>query len=251
MTLIAIGLHSLPIELLHDIQLYALSETLPHVSQHFYYVYKRASAFYHANYILGRILQAGEPQIPEIYSKALRYPLCDEKVLTAVVGLIKVRLPNRPPSSSKVQLPRRLFRDLDSDSQKSIEFLHALYRTCDIPQIDTNANEGYALARAVHAKCVPLVKLLLEHHASPKRKDCLAVKVAIRQRSVEMVKLLVERPVDPTLPLAKKRKTGDRVELTSEMLRMAIGVGAHEVVEYLYREKSVIPDFQTLKRMGS
>lgn len=66
-----------------------------------------------------------------------------------------------------------------------------------------------------------------------------------------MVKLLVERPTDSARSSAKKRKTGDRMFLTSEMLRIAMGVHAHEVVEYLYREKNVIPDFQTLKKMGS
>ncbi|KAF8962722.1 hypothetical protein BDZ97DRAFT_1920291 [Flammula alnicola] len=248
----AIGLKSLPVELLYELELYAISENLPLISHHFNDVFKHASPFFHARYILGRALDdSTELNISEIYSKALRYPICDQRVLEALHTFLRgVAYHNKPP----IQLPRRLFRSLQppasgwTNEDHPLPLLRHLYHTPDIPVINTNANEGYALTRAVHAKFFPLVQFLLDHHASPKCHDNLAVKVAIRQKNLGMVKLLVERP-DSKKRRGKRRKTEDRVALDSGMLKMAVLSNAKDIVEYLYREKNVLPDVQTLKKM--
>ncbi|KDR76345.1 hypothetical protein GALMADRAFT_477677 [Galerina marginata CBS 339.88] len=252
MTSRSTGLYSLPVELLHELELFALSESLPLVSVHFNDVYKNALPFFHAKYILGRVLESAEPVLSDVYTKALRYPICDLAVLQAIHDLVK----DFQWSSSLVQLPRRLFRSLSppmsgwTDETHPLPLLRYLYHTPDIPAVNTNANEGYALTRAVHAKFLPLVQFLLEHDASPKCHDGLAVKVAIRQKNLDMVKTLIERQgIKPRN--GKKRKVGDRMDLNSDMLKIAVLSNAKDVVKYLYREKNVIPDVQTLKKMGS
>ncbi|KAF9565203.1 hypothetical protein CPC08DRAFT_720570 [Agrocybe pediades] len=248
-----IGLHSLPVELLYEVQLHALSESLPHISHHFYGVYKHASPFFHAKYILGRVLEQDDIAFSEVYTKALRYPICDEKVLRAIHSLLKEEVPQRKVF---IQLPRRLFRSLSPPTSgwtikdHPIPLLQFLYQTPDIPAVNTNANDGYALTRAVHAKFLPLVKFLLEHHASPRCHDGLAVKVAIRQKDLGMVKTLVERPDSKHGKGSKRRKFEDRITLDSTMLKVAVMSDAKDIVEYLYKEKRVTPDLQTLKKLN-
>jgi hypothetical protein len=124
-----------------------------------------------------------------------------------------------------------------------------LYHNPEIPRVYTNANEGYALTKAVHAKFIPLVRFLLGHRASPKCHNNLAIKVAIRQRNIDMVKLLVETSNSKRGKAnTKRRKLEDRVVLDSSMLKIAVMSGAEDIVEYLYREKGVLPDMQTLKK---
>ena len=160
------------------------------------------------------------------------------------------------PDHLHIQLPRRLFRSLEShtvewsDDDHPLPLLRYLYHTPEIPTINTNANEGYALTRAVHAKFTPLARFLLGHRASPKYHDSLAIKVAIRQRNIDMVKLLVESPYSKKgNTKAKRRKLEDRVVLDSSLLKIAVMSGAKDIVEYFYREKSILPDMQTLKKM--
>jgi len=242
------------LQLLYELELYALSEYLPLVSPHFYRVFKLASPFFQAKYIIGRALDDGTPSLSNIYTKALRYPICSHLVLEAIQSHLKtLRL---IPEDLSIQLPRRLFRALEphttewSDDDHPLPLLRFLYQTPEMPTVNTNANEGYALTRAVHAKFTPLVRFLLAHRASPKCHDSLAVKVAIRQRNIDMVKLLVERSnAKKGKANAKRRKLEDRVTLDSSLLKIAVMSGAKDIVEYLYREKSVLPDMQTLKKM--
>ncbi|KAJ3516536.1 hypothetical protein NLJ89_g1057 [Agrocybe chaxingu] len=119
-----------------------------------------------------------------------------------------------------------------------------------MPPIDTNANDGYALTRAVHAKFLPLVQFLLDHQASPNCREGLALKVAIRHKSLDMFKMLVERQPG-SKRRGKKQKMEDRVLLDSNVLKVAVMSDARDVIEYLYREKGVVPDVQTLKRIIS
>jgi len=46
-----------------------------------------------------------------------------------------------------------------------------------------------------------------------------------------------------------KNKPEDRVRLDSELLKLAVVVGATDIIEYLLQEKSMIPDIQTLKKL--
>lgn len=235
--------------MLYELELFALSESLPLVSRHVHDVYKHASPSFHARYILGRVVDGDDATLADVYTKALRYPICDQRVLEAMHPLVK----NFRLTEASIQLPKRLFRSLGPPASgwtaqdHPIPLLRYLYHTLKIPAVDTNANEGYALTRAVHAKFMPLVQFLLEHDASPKSREGLAVKVAIRQKDLDMVKTLVERPV--MKQKGKRRKIEDRLELDSGMLKIALMSDAKDVVEYLYREKNVLPDVQTLKWM--
>ncbi|KAF9524835.1 hypothetical protein CPB83DRAFT_773186 [Crepidotus variabilis] len=246
-----LGFENLPVELLHEVQLFVVSEHLPHISRYFHDVFKHASPHFSAQYLLFRIEDEADLDTSEIYTHALRYPICSQPVLHALHSVMKHR-----PRKGKgyVHLPTRLFRSLVSPASvwttkdEPIPFLRYLFDTPGIPKIDTNYPDGYALTKAVHARSIPLVELLLEHHASPKHRDNLSVKVAIRQKDLLMVKLLVERRLAKK-GKNKKRKLEDRVQLDSMLLKIAVSVGATDIVDYLYKEKGVVPDVQTLKNL--
>ena len=62
---------------------------------------------------------------------------------------------------------------------------------------DIDAHNGYPLVHTVSAGAVPLVCFLLEHSASPRQRDTLAVRIVIKRRDLSMVCLLVEPPGAP------------------------------------------------------
>jgi len=154
------------------------------------------------------------------------------------------------PLSLSPELPKRLFRNLTperkyGETDDPLPFLDYLWSRTDIGPPNVNANQGYALAKAVHAKFIPLVRFLLNHGASPRHKDCLAVMVAIRQKSLPMVKMLIERTESGKEGM-KKRRLEDRVIVNPEMLRQAVKCKARDIVDYLTQEKNCPPDMQTL-----
>ncbi|CAA7265538.1 unnamed protein product [Cyclocybe aegerita] len=222
-----IGLQSLPVKLLYEVELYSLSKNLPLVSSHFYDVYKNAPLFFHTQYILGRVMTSADLDLSKVYTRALHYPLCHLRVLEIIHGLLN----DRCPSKLHVQLPRRLFRLLVqpqtgwSNQDEPIPLLQYLYHTPNMPLIYTNANNGYALTRAVHAKFLPLVQFLLDHRASPTCHEGLVLKVAIRHNSVDMFKMLVEQHPG-SKQRGKKRKLEDRVLLDSNVLKVAVMLDA-------------------------
>ncbi|KAF6754374.1 hypothetical protein DFP72DRAFT_898890 [Ephemerocybe angulata] len=263
------GITSLPVELLHDVQLLALSESLPYISKRFYHIYEASQ---------------------ELYTRALRYPLCDIEVFDALRGLKMDDLPQAeapmlgegpaqptaaPTSTTSAKakkrkrpgqfdLPRRLFKNLMNrpksepqwtDSDAPLPFLRHLFGTFkdnDDIRINANANNGYALTKAVHVQFLPLVRFLLSNGASPETKDCIAIMVAIRQKNLALVKLLIERQ-DQASPSAnsskKRRKLEDRVKPDVKMLKVAMQCKARDITEYLHQEKGVVPDIQTLQMM--
>ncbi|EDR08526.1 uncharacterized protein LACBIDRAFT_249631 [Laccaria bicolor S238N-H82] len=248
-----VGFQRLPIELLYELQLWALSPSLPRVSRRLFHVFKSASPHFHAQYILSRVCS---PDLSVIYTRALRYPLCSEGVLKSIQELLEG---HEHSCTSSCELPRRLFRTLiprkDISEWKRddppLPLLRYLYDTPGIPPPDINSHSGYALTRAVHARCIPVVRFLLDLGASPAYKKNLAVIVAIRQKDLTLVKMLVEREDKASLNkgTAKKRKLEDRVLLDSRMLKIALERDAMDIVEYMTQEKGLIPDIQTLKTM--
>jgi hypothetical protein len=100
----------------------------------------------------------------------------------------------------------------------------------------------------VSAGAVPLVRFLLDHGASPRRRDALAVRIAIKRRDLSLVRLLVGPPDAPPdeRRTGKRRKLADRVKVTSEMLRLAVMCGAQDIAAYLMNEKGCVPDLRTL-----
>lgn len=124
-------------------------------------------------------------------------------------------------------------------------FLQYLLESPNIPPLNVDSYDGYGLTKAVHARFIPLVQLLLNHGASPQGKEGLAVKVAIRQKDLALVKLLIERNASQKTK-AKRTKLKDRMEANQGMLRAAVICDARDIVEYLIHEKGCIPDMQTL-----
>ncbi|KAG6833373.1 hypothetical protein H0H87_007990 [Tephrocybe sp. NHM501043] len=173
------------------------------------------------------------------------------------------RLPEgiRHVKASKFDVPRRLFRSLAPDTEHinwekdpRFAFLQYLLNSPGIPDPNLNSFDGYALTKAVHARYVPLVRLLLKHGADPQRKNCLAIFVAIRQQDLTLVKLLIERDDSPYTELPgigkrKRRKFEDRVIANAAMLRAAVKCGAKDIIDYLSYEKGCVPDIPTLRLM--
>lgn len=181
-------------------------------------------------------------------------------------------MPYTPPPSThtspeyKCKLPRHFFRSLaprkDGEDWKitdqPLPFLtHILRKGDSFPPLDPNGYQGYALIKAVHARHIPLIEFLLDLGASPALKDSLAIKVAIKQKNLKIVKMLVERE-DRGGSLAsspsevrkkqngKRRRLEDRVEVDQSMLRLAVKCNAKDIIDYLAWEKGVVPDMQTL-----
>ncbi|PIL35413.1 hypothetical protein GSI_02139 [Ganoderma sinense ZZ0214-1] len=298
-----LALDHLPVELLYDIHAFATSPALPLTCKYLYEVFKSAPATVHAEYLIASYsdlaAQSASVRAFGFLSKALRYPICTRDVLEAIF-----RNPNYPrtvpkdePQRPLTVLPRRLFRDLAprdgpgqrpwTDEDEPLPLLRYLYGHERVPTIRTNSHDGYALTRAVYAEFTPLIRFLLAHEASPGYKDNLAVTVAIRRKSLPLVRMLIER--DGSIGLvgqtpfdvekrkrregsyqrdvvsmgkkrgrtgdieprsAKKRKLGDRVTVSQEMLKTAVKCDARDIVEYFMREKGCAPNMQTVLLMG-
>lgn len=261
-------------QLLYDVQLLALSEHLPYVSKLFHNVYHAASPTYRARYIFFRLFDVEEES--EVYTRALRYPLCNIQVFDCLRTLVHRHHPPSGEAESlatsektskkrkrarQCDLPRRLFKNLErrgsdpwTDEDNPLPFLRHIFDAFKDAsfQVNPNAFEGYALTKAVHVQSMPLIRFLLTHGASPESKDCLAIMVAIRQKNLALVKLLIERE-DIESPSAntskKRRKIEDRVKPDAKMLKVAVQCKARAITEYFSHEKGVVPDLQTLMMM--
>lgn len=258
-----IKLKMLKMQLLYEIQLNSLSKSLPLACRRFYTIHKDASPFFRAQYILARIFREKNISLSVIYSRALRYPICDQDVIHCIQRLVKKAIPPLCDDKYLVRLPKRIFRNLRSGSSwtmtdEPLPFLRYMWDCPDIPTLDLNYPDGYPLIRAVRAKFVPLIKFLLDHHASPESSDRLAVKVAIRKKALGILKLLVERSsVDPDNGSVngngerrkKRQKLAERVNLDAELLNVAIAAGASDIIYYLHEEKGVVPNLETIKTM--
>ncbi|KAH9903086.1 hypothetical protein C8Q73DRAFT_672905 [Cubamyces lactineus] len=172
-----------------------------------------------------------------------------------------------------------------TEYDEPLPFLGFLYNDPRIPPPASDSHDGYALTRAVYAGFTPLVRFLLENDASPACRGNLAVTVAIRRKSLPLVRMLIERDgpgaadevkakgskkrklsvmeedesegtnIKATSGSgktrgAKRRKLGDRVSVKPDMLRAAVKCNAHDIAEYLMREKGCVPDMQTVLMMG-
>ncbi|KAI0255081.1 hypothetical protein BJV78DRAFT_1181133 [Lactifluus subvellereus] len=234
------------------VEFHAASEALPLTCRRLRDIFKSASPTTHADYLIARYLAAIITTTTTPYSivtYALRFPLCTPTVLDAVLAR-----PHCPPIlPDQPELPRRLFRHLSATGAEAFPLLRFLYAS---PQLRTrpyvDSHDGYPLARAVLAGAVPLVRFLLDHGASPRRKDAIAVRFAIKRRDLALVRLLVEPPeVTPgERRRGKRRRLTDRVQVSSEMLSLAVRCGARDIAEYLMNEKGCVPDLRTLSLLS-
>lgn len=161
---------------------------------------------------------------------------------------------------SSIKVPKRLFKSLGKHtSQRSEEdhplpFLRHLERHDKALKYDMNAHDGYALVRAVHAGFVPLIQYLLDHGADPYSKDAMSIKIAIRSGALALVQMLIERPDIAGSRQSqgkKKRKLLDRMQVNTEMLRVAVKSGASETIRYLMEKRGIAPCMETLKIISS
>ncbi|KAF9644901.1 hypothetical protein BDM02DRAFT_3272109 [Thelephora ganbajun] len=261
-------LSRLPIELIYETQLFALSEHFPYVCKYLCGVFKQSPPSFRAQYILGRLNQVTTLNRDwNVFTTALLYPICTQETVEALfrlprfltyekseTGDLNTRLPAPDP-------PKRLFRDLRprvrrgipipwSEEDKPLPFLRYLFDLYYTRRMITgpprcDAYEGYALAKAVAAGFVPLVKFLLGHRGDPGAKGAIAVMVAIQRKDLRMVRLLIEGDLCDSNG-AKRRRVPDRITCTRAMLQRAAKVEAQDIVQYLLA-KGVTPDMQTLR----
>ncbi|KAF5345265.1 hypothetical protein D9757_011630 [Collybiopsis confluens] len=243
----------LPVELLYEIQLFALSRYLPLASRKLHQIFKSAPPSYVAEYIFLRT----STKPGHVYVKALRYPLCSLNVLQ----FIRILAEKHSVSLTPTELPRRLFTNLVprkdgvpwNEQDHPLPFIRGLLAMGF--NVNANSDGGYGLVKAVQSGFAPLVRFLLDNDASPGYKDDLAIRVAIRQKNLSMVKLLIERTdrdgsgSRSVNNRNKRRRLEDRVKVTKDMLKIAVKCKAQDIVEYLMNEKGCVPDMQTLYLM--
>ncbi|TFK45875.1 hypothetical protein OE88DRAFT_1639302, partial [Heliocybe sulcata] len=247
------------LQLLYEIQLLALSESLPYTCKHLHVVFEAAPSSVRAQYLIERYVSSRTTSAiaQGILTKALRFPLCSQDVLQRVIENPECS----PLSLAKPELPRRLFRSLMpkptgskshnwSAQDEPLPFLRYLYSHPSIPAPNTDSHDGYALTKAVYAGFIPLVRFLLEHGASPACKNGLAAMIAIRRKDLLLLKMLIERGDTPRIPKStKRRKLEDRMSVTPEMLKLAVKGDARDIVLYL-KEKGCVPNMQTLQLLA-
>jgi hypothetical protein len=164
--------------------------------------------------------------------------------------------PKRGRLDGPPELPKRIFDRLSPSGAEALPLLRFLYTYTPTPsdadalvvRPNIESHNGYPLVRAVFAGAVPVVCFLLEHGASPCRQGALSVKVAIRRRDLALVRLLVEPPEAPS---DGRKKLADRVQVTSEMLKIAVMSRALDITEYLVNEKGCVPDLETLSYLSA
>lgn len=210
---------------------------------------------------------------------AVRYPLA---TLTLVHALERIAsTPLHCP-----ELPKRLFKGLtklSSAASRDLDPLlpHLLERYSASP----NTAKGYPLARAVFARHVPLIKLLLHYGADPTCSKEWSLLAAIGEGDLTMLRLLVERDrgyasdedieeeegntllvngqrkkkrrrsslgdrnlLSSIASQVKRRKfdADDRCRVTQTMLEAAVKAQAWDIVAYL-RLKGAVPTLKVLQ----
>ncbi|KAF8508089.1 hypothetical protein BU17DRAFT_77990 [Hysterangium stoloniferum] len=261
-------LTSLPVELLINIHLFALSPSLPHTCKYIHSAIKLSPPSIHASYIYQRhqpsIYCSGAPNEPvyitgPFLSSALRYPICTIPVLETMMRLIfqKSITPINVNRCGALDLPKRIFRNLnsasptmgpDSEPLPLLRFLWEKRTGIDFAKPSPNSNGGYPLVRAVHARFIPLVRYLLDRGADPQELNCLAIRVAIGKKDLALVQMLIEFEPDVPPGGKKRRKRLDRVAVKPFMLDVAVRVDAREIVQY-FMEKGCVPHMRTLRTM--
>jgi len=212
------------------------------------------------------------PNRSDFFTRCLRYPICNQAVVQSICRLIKEhRYGLVLDSCSLVRLPNRLGHHLRSASSTSsssssdstttwtvddepLPFLRYLSECPDIPPFELN---GFILANALKAKFIPLVEFILDRETSTNSHHRLALQLAVRQKDLGLLKLLVEgggRGIgrDPKTMRSRrieKKRTTVRLPLDAELLNLAIHVGAYDIASYLHKEKKVVPNLQTIKKL--
>jgi len=160
-----------------------------------------------------------------------------------VLDALLKRSAARPPNETfDVRLPRWLFRRLSPSGEEALPLLRYLYGLRDPPiRPVPDSHSGFPLASAVKAGAIPLVHFLLEQGASPWRKGALAVRLAIKRRDLDLVRLL----------MGSSKTSSGEVKVDSDMLKLAVKVGAWHIAEVLVNEKGCVPDLEIIALLGN
>ena len=216
-----------------------MSDSLPIVCRRLRHIFDSAPPTIKADYLLGRSLaQPSKSCNFSVVSFILRYPLCrTPEVFDALLRRSAVHPPSVTSAAHAVRLPRWLFRRLGPSGEEALPLLRYLYGLRD-PHIRPipDSHCGFPLASAVKAGAMPLVRFLLEQGASPCSEDAFAVRLAIKRGDLDLVRLLID---------SSKGSSGG-VKVDSDMLKLAINVGARHIAEFLVNEKGCVPDLETI-----
>ncbi|CEQ40924.1 SPOSA6832_02596 [Sporobolomyces salmonicolor] len=262
-------LEDLPVELLLQIHLQSLSSALPYVSRYLHSVFASSSDFHRAHYLFLR-------HDRKTLSHAVKYSICSLGVIHVLEKLAHAR----GKKLKCPQLPRRLVKGLSRtnkapDHARDQVDLPLITYLLDTYHASPNSKEGYPLARAVFARHLPLIRLLLEYGADPGLKDGWAVTTAIANGDEDLVRMLMEKEVEregvdegEVVLLkpkeaggaakkrrresggggGKRRKIEDRCRPTQEMLETAVRAKQWGIVDYL-TAKGALPNINVLKML--
>ncbi|GAA5968504.1 hypothetical protein JCM11641_007662 [Rhodosporidiobolus odoratus] len=253
-------LEGLPVELLLHIHLISLSPALPHVSRHLHSLFASTSPHHRARFLALR-------HDRKTLSHAVKYPICT----LPVVHALERQAAAQGKKLKCPQLPKRVVKGLrrGGDGTEDIDLPLITY-LLERYGASPNSKEGYPLARAVFARHLPLIRLLLKHGADPSLRDGWAVTTAISNGDADLVKLLMEREPerdevaedeavlkkckgtgakkrrrDSSGGGGKRRKMEDRCKATNEMLETAVKAKQWAIVDYL-TAKGALPSIGVL-----
>ncbi|KAG8933123.1 hypothetical protein FRC02_012415 [Tulasnella sp. 418] len=271
-------IHDLPVELLYEIMLFSKSPSLPLVSRHLHQVFSSTPTSYKVEYLLEvtNSISPERPSFRKVIEKWLSHPICDLSVLQALEKRYVHPVHNLTEELIKphFRLPKLLFKNLKPSSGGSdpgtqvlplLEYLYrkrsiqvtsihlspimALlrgspqageYEIIPIPLPDPDSRRGYPLIRAVYGRSSSLVQFLLDKHADPWAGGAMAIKVAVSQKNLQLVKQFLScTSIRSPLSLG--------VGFEQEILDTAVRYNAREIVEYLMNEKNYVPDMKTVQ----
>jgi hypothetical protein len=215
-----------------------VSDSLPIVCRRLHHIFQSAPPTIKADYLLGRCL-AHPSKYPHtsVISFALRYPLC--RTLDVLEAFLRRSAACQSNGTLPVRLPRWLFRRLGPSGEEALPLLRYLYGL-RFPSLHLipNSHRGFPLASAVKAGAIPLVRFLLEHGASPHCANALAVRIAIKRRDLDLVRLLINN------------SALEEAKIDSNMLKLAVEVGARHIADFLVNEKGCVPDLEIISFLG-
>lgn len=223
---------------------------MPNVSRHLRSLFTATSPHHRALYLTLRHER-------KTLAHAVKYSICTLEVVHHLERIAQAR----GKKLKCPQLPRRLVKGLGTGVKNDNIDLPLITYLLEHYRASPNSQGGYPLARAVFARHLPLIRLLLRHGADPALKDGCAVTTAIANGDADLVKLLMEREVerDDAMdePLhevvlqaggggsgkkrrrdsggggGKRRKVEDRCAATKEMLETAVKAKQWAIVDYL------------------
>lgn len=163
-----------------------------------------------------------------------------------------------PSSRSRLSLPTSRASCLNFDT---IDFPILRYMLVEL-HANPDSSKGYPLARAVLARHIPLIHLLLHHGADPSVRENMSVMLAIGRNDTEITRMLIEytEPIvdvldelvvcdstttaegtacrrkrslrDTSQKPRKKKRFTDRIDVTSAMLELAVKQKHEPLIQY-------------------